>query len=237
MKKEVHSFITALVMCFILLFIFQVGCDEKKKDMPPETGDRLLYERNLGSLVKKGHFVAVDQNESDRFIQEDIYSMDYGILLELTMIKSESMGIPLYIEDARTLGKEGHIERIDPTDRKARQDFLITETRLLNPSYFSQKKFLDDTYNRAEAMDKKRTLNEMIRFVKEYPHSKWASRAISYIEYQLCAVQKDPDMALKVYEKIKKNSKDNKQLSEILDFYIRRVPEYKRLYEAEDSEK
>ena len=237
MKKEIPSSVLAILLTTIMMFIFYTGCEpgSKKTDKPTGESEKLLYERNLKDLVRKGYFVLVDEKESDRFIQEDIYSNDYGILLELSMIKAETMGTPLYTENIRTLGTEDYIERIHPSDRKAKQNFRMIETKLLDPSYFDQKKYLDNTFNRAEAMNKEKTLDEMLKFIDAFPDSKWVSPAISYIEYILCAYQKDPAKALKVYKEIKKKHADKKQLNEIIDVYIERAHQYKTQYHSEKN--
>ncbi len=238
MIKEFRAFAAALIISLLVMFLLQASCGNlnKESEKQPGEGEKLLYERNLKDLVRKGNFVLVDENESDRFIQEDIYSTDYGILLDLSMIKAETMGIPLYTENLSSLGGKSYIERIHPTDRKAKQTFLMIETSLLDPSYFEQKKYLDNNFNRAEAMNKKETVNEMVNFIDGFPDSKWTSRAFSYIEYILCAYKKDPDSALKIYEEIKNKHKDNTLLKEIADKYIERAYQYKQRYMHEKSE-
>lgn len=238
MIKEFRAFAAALTISLIIMFLLQAGCEtwNKESEKQPKEGEKLLYERNLKDLVRKGYFVLVDENESDRFIQEDIYSTDYGILLDLSMIKAETMGIPLYTENASSLGRKSYVERIHPTDRKAKQTFLMIETSLLDPSYFDQKKYLDNNFNRAEAMNKKQTVEEMVRFIDDFPDSKWSSRAFSYIEYTLCAYKKDPDSALKMYEEIKNKHNDNTLLKEIADKYIERAYQYKQRYMHEKTE-
>lgn len=238
MIKEFRAFATALTISLFILFLLQAGCETWNKDKEKETekGEKLLYERNLKDLVRKGNFVLVDENESDRFIQEDIYSTDYGILLDLSMIKAETMGVPLYTENISSLGNKSYVERIHPSDRKAKQTFLMIETSLLDPSYFDQKKYLDNNFNRAEAMNKNETVAEMTNFIDAFPDSKWTSRAFSYIEYVLCAYKKDPDSALKTYEEIKIRNKDNVMLKEIADKYIERAYQYKQRYMHEKTE-
>lgn len=237
MMKEFRAFTVALTITIIIMFLFQSGCENlnREKDIQPEKGEKLLYERNLKDLVRKGYFVLVDENESDRFIQEDIYSTDYGILLDLSMIKAETMGVPLYTENNSSLGGKSFVERIHPTDRRAKQTFLMIETSLLDPSYFNQKKHLDDNFNRAEAMDKEETVAEMVGFIDSFPDSKWTSRAFSYIEYVLCAYKRDPDSALKMYEEIKNRHNDNTLLKEIADKYIERAYQYKQRYMHEKT--
>ena len=237
MIKEFRAFAVALTISLFVMFLFLAGCDalKKEEETQPKEGKKLLYERNLKDLVRKGYFVLVDENESDRFIQEDIYSTDYGILLDLSMIKAETMGIPLYTENVSSLGSKSYVERIHPTDRKAKQTFLMIETSLLDPSYFDQKKYLDNNFNRAEAMNKKETVGEMLNFIDGFPDSKWTSRAFSYIEYTLCAYKRDPDSALKIYEEIKKKHNDNTLLKEIADKYIERAYQYKQRYMHEKT--
>jgi hypothetical protein len=238
MKNGISAALTAFVYALLCTLFCISGCDYfkgtsgKQIDDAPG-GQKVLYERNLKKLVKEGHFVTVDKNEKDVFIQEDIYSTDYGIIADLTMIKSEAIGVPLYTEDIGTFGDKVFIEEFHPTDRKAYQDFLMTETQLLDPAYFSQQQYLDENINRAEALDKERTVPEMIDFIDRYPASRMVSRAISYIEYQVCAVKKDPLEAIKIYKEIKKKYPDNKQLNEIVDEYIKRANEYLEKYEAE----
>ncbi|MCE1246749.1 MAG: hypothetical protein LWY06_08905 [Firmicutes bacterium] len=236
MKIRMPAALIAVVYALFCIFLCISGCHSggsAKQGDDEDTGKKVLYERDLKKLVREGNFVAVDKDEKDVFIQEDIYSTDYGIIADLTMIKSEAMGVPLYTEDIGTFGDKVYIEEFNPTDRKAHQDFLITETQLLDPSYYSGQKYLEENVNRAEAMDKERTVPEMLDFIDRYPDSKMASRAISYIEYQLCAVKKDPLEAIKLYKEIKKKYPDKKQLNEILDEYIKRANEYLEKYEAE----
>ncbi|MCD4785611.1 MAG: hypothetical protein K8T10_17450 [Candidatus Eremiobacteraeota bacterium] len=232
--------ILLVVLLFFVMFFSSVGCsnrppvDETQRDVrkvPEKTKSpegRRVFERNLKKLVKEGHYVLVDKNESDILISEDIYSRDYGILEELAKIKSENLGIPLFTENIGTLGGNSFIEKVHPTDRKAYQDFLITETQLMDPSYFSKKYYLNSDYNRAEAMDKKRTVKEMIAFIGRYPESRMTHRAISYIEYQMCLVKKDPDGAIKIYKRISDKYKDAPGIQKSLEEYEKRAVRYKK---------
>lgn len=234
-KKHPLIIIFTLFLAIVFFFISLGGCERKNSDADDpaysETGERILYERDLKKLVKEGYYVVVDKDEKDIFIHEDLYSKDYNILIDLAMIKSVALGETLYTEDEATFGTERYIEEVHPTDHRAYQDFLMTEIQLLDPSYFDSQDRYRDNYNRAEAMDKNRTIDEMIAFIDRYPESKWISRAFSYIEYQLCVAQKNPEEALTLYESIKEEHPEFEKVQTIADVYIERAHRYQKEYQ------
>lgn len=237
-SKNYHRYFLFGFLLFI--FMFFLGCEKftgspvssptpQVSSPQPKDTEKLLFERDLKSLVNKGYFVAVDKNESDKFIQENIYSKDSQVVENLARIKSESLGISLFIEDKSTLGNSDYIIKVHPTDRKATQSFFLLESQLLDPSYFKKKEYLDNI-NRAEAMDKQKTVPKMMDFIRKYPDSIWVPRAISYIEYQLCAVQKNPDLAILKYRQLEKEFPGKKELLQILDDYEKRALQYREKY-------
>jgi len=234
-----QKYVIYIIILFIPMFfcsgctdrprvVEQKGDSQKDKLKIKSKGEKRVFERDLKKLVNEGHYVVVDKNESDILISEDLYSKDYGMLEELARIKSENLGIPLFTENIGTLGENTFIEKIHPTDRKAYQDFLITETQLMDPSYFSKKYYLNSDYNRAEAMDKERTVNEMIAFIDRYPQSRMTHRALSYIEYQMCLVKNDPDSAIRIYKKLSGKYKDIPGIRKSLKEYEERARKYEK---------
>lgn len=229
--------------CIICLFL-STGCEKARESVqvirhigkpPDKARKKVLYERDLKKLAGEGNYVLVDKDEKDIFIQEDLYSPDYSTIIDLGRIKAEGMGVSLFTEDAATLGSGKFIEEINPIDRKAYHDFLMTETMLLDPVYFNEKKYLNEenyNVNRAEAMDKGRTVDEMVDFIDRYPESKMIDRAFSYLEFQVCVVQKNPDGAIQIYEKIKEKHKDKLRLILVANEYIKRARENRENYKS-----
>lgn len=231
-----------MLLAAVVILFSLAGCEGKpavKPDGPSITpiggapGEKVLFERDLKKLTDQRYYVAVDKNESDIFIQEDIFGKDLSEVEDMTRIKSEALGMPMYIEDYRTFGKPAYVLEIHPSDRRATQDFYITETSLINPEYFTKKHYLDNNINRAEALDKKRTVTEMTEFIRRFPNSIWVPRAISYIEYHLCAVQRKPKEAIDLYTKLKKEYPENHKLISTLDDYIKRAEDYREQYRKE----
>lgn len=195
---------------------------------PDRDRTRRLFEKDLAAKLNRGLLVVVDEEESDRYIQEDLSTHDLTKALTFARLKSEVLERALFIEDKLTFGSEASVARVNPTDRKAWQELTLLEMDLKrdfarkNPK--NQKGYLE-----ASALDPKRTPEAMVAFIDRYPDSQVASTALAHLEYALCVAQKNPQRALAVYDKLAKRHPDQAYLLGLLPEYRSRALQYQEI--------
>ena len=78
-------------LIWIVILICLIGGCKGRKNPSNETSshkrERILFERDLKNLVKQGYFVVVDKNESDAYIQENLFGKDLQMVESLARIK------------------------------------------------------------------------------------------------------------------------------------------------------
>lgn len=186
-----------------------------------------LFSKDLNSRVKRGQLVIVDQNESDRYIQEDLATHDMVKAMTFARYKSEVLEQPLYIENAASLGKKNQfVSVVDPTDRQAWQRLILLEIDLKR-NYEKQHPGDTEGYKDEKAMDSRRVPEVMQQFINEYPNSYVVSTALAHIEYSLCNQQKDFDRAIAIYDKLGTKNPDSEILKKFLPMYKERAEKFK----------
>jgi len=189
-----------------------------------------LFEKDLRARLHQGKLVVVDQDESDRFIQEDLSTHDLTVALTFARLKSEILERPLLIENKKTFGRTSSVARVNPTDRKAWQELTLLEMDLKR-DYARRhpgdlKGYLEET-----ALDPQATPQAMVDFIDRYPDSQVSATAMAHLEYCLCVTLRDPDRALAVYDKLAARHADQDYLKGLLPGYRARAQDYKTRYE------
>ncbi len=193
-----------------------------------------LFEKDLKARLNQGKLVVVDQDESDRFIQEDLSTHDLTVALTFARLKSEALERPLLIENKDTFGQAESVARINPTDRKAWHELTLLEMDL--KSDYARKNPRDlKGYLEESALDPKRTPEAMVAFIDRYPESQVSATALAHLEYCLCVAERDPDRALAVYDKLAGRHADQEYLVNLLPGYRARAREFKKAYENRGS--
>ncbi|MGI5844377.1 MAG: hypothetical protein ACOX9B_09405 [Candidatus Xenobium sp.] len=191
---------------------------------------RRLFEKDLVAKINRDLLVVVDEEESDRYIQEDLSTHDLSKALTFARLKSEVLERALFIKDKSTFGTKDSVAQVNPTDRKAWQELTLLEMDLKRD--FARKNPKDlKGYLEASALDPKRTPEAMVAFIDRYPDSQVASTALAHLEYALCVAQKNPQRALAVYDKMAKRHPDQAYLLGLLPDYCNRARQYQEILE------
>jgi len=195
---------------------------------PDRDRTRRLFEKDLAAKLNRGLLVVVDDEESDRYIQEDLSTHDLTKALTFARLKSEVLERPLFIEDKLTFGTDANVARVNPTDRRAWQELTLLEMDLKRD--FARKNPKNPKgYLEASALDPKRTPEAMVAFIDRYPDSQVASTALAHLEYALCVAQKNPKRALAVYDKLATRHAEQAYLLGLLPEYRSRASQYQEL--------
>jgi tetratricopeptide (TPR) repeat protein len=191
---------------------------------------RRLFEKDLVAKLNRDLLVVVDEEESDRYIQEDLSTHDLSKALTFARLKSEVLERALFIKDKSTFGTKDSVAQVNPTDRKAWQELTLLEMDLKRDFARKNPKNLKG-YLEASALDSKRTPEAMVAFIDRYPDSQVASTALAHLEYALCVAQKNPQRALAVYDKMAKRHPDQAYLLGLLPDYCNRARQYQEILE------
>ena len=196
-------------------------------DLSP--GHRQLFSKDLKERLSKGQLVIVDEERSDKYIQEDMSTYDLGKALTFARYKSEVLQQPLFIESQKTFKGEEHVASVTPTDRRAWQDLTLIEVELKEAYAIAHPKDLKG-YSEQKALDVVRTPPAMLKFIDKYPETHIVATALAHIEYCYCIVQNDGARAIATYNELEKKYKDNPNagyLLSLLPEYRQRAQEYR----------
>ncbi len=222
--------IVKVVLVFALILWAAILVFNPEPRTPGRDLPNRLFEKDLGARLNQGKLVVVDEDESDRFIQEDLSTHDLTVALTFARLKSEILERPLLIENKRTFGRQPSIARVNPTDRKAWQELTLLEMDLKRDYARKHpqdlKGYLDES-----ALDPQATPQAMVDFVDRYPDSQVSATALAHLEHCLCVRLRDPDRALAVYDKLAARHADQPYLMSLMPGYRARAQNYKTLAE------